>query len=64
MSKDIFDEIDNEQLKNDFYFLAMMDYEYGATIEQLEEILESYQEAEMYMQCVGIKKAIDEIKSL
>ena len=36
----------------------------GMDIEQLEEVLMLYEEAEMYLHCAGIKEAIDDLKEL
>ena len=34
----------------------------GMEIEQLEEVLMLYENAEMYLHCAGIKEAIEDIK--
>lgn len=61
---DVFDDLNPEQIKEEFYRMAVVDLNNGATIGDLEEIIKAYQDSEMYMACAGIKKALDEVKSL
>jgi len=46
----------------EYYILALLDLYDGATISELEEALEFYEDAEMYEACAGIIKAINESK--
>lgn len=46
----------------EFYIMALMDISDGAIIEDLEEVLVEYENAEMYEACAGILKAINESK--
>tara|TARA_R110000796_G_scaffold40572_6_gene100415 strand:+ start:136 stop:360 length:225 start_codon:yes stop_codon:yes gene_type:complete len=46
----------------EYYILALLDLYDGATISELEESLEFYEDAEMYEACAGIIKAINESK--
>tara|TARA_R100000541_G_scaffold56971_1_gene66764 strand:- start:158 stop:382 length:225 start_codon:yes stop_codon:yes gene_type:complete len=53
-------------LKNDiiyqFYFITLYDYEKGTNLEELTIILYDYEEKEMYLECEGIKLAIEQIE--
>ena len=64
MSKNIFDEIDSDLIIEQFYRMAVADYNQGTSLSQLREILNGYESAEMFWECAGIKKAIDEIESI
>jgi hypothetical protein len=46
----------------EFYFLAINDIRNGSSIQELEEAIKVYEEAEQYMACAGILKAINEVK--
>lgn len=46
----------------EFYIMALMDIADGAAIEDMEEVLIEYEQAEMYEACAGILKAITESK--
>lgn len=46
----------------EFYIMALMDISEGATIEDMEEVINEYEKAEMYEACAGILKAINESK--
>ena len=54
--------------KNDtvyeFYNLALYEYEQGTGLEELQEILQDYEHQEMYLECAGIKLAIQYIEFL
>lgn len=46
----------------EYYFLALTDIQNGSSIQELEEAIKVYEEAEEYMACAGILKAINEVK--
>ena len=57
---------ETEGLKNDiiyqFYYISLYDYEKGTDLEELRIILYDYEEKEMYLECEGIKLAIEKIE--
>ena len=46
----------------EYYIMALMDIAAGASIEDMEEVIQEYEKAEMYEACAGILKAIHETK--
>lgn len=58
--KDVFDEISFDKIKSDFYNMATSDFNNGASLEQMQEVLDGYEEMEWYAACAGIHKAINE----
>jgi len=54
--------IDNNKIKQEFYMEAMNDFINGESLENLKTILKHLEEEEMYYECAGLKKAIDEIE--
>ena len=56
---------ENEGLKNDiiyqFYHITLFDYEKGTELDELRIILFEYEDKEMYLECEGIKLAIEQI---
>jgi len=59
-------KIPNENLENEtireFYNLAIYEYEKGTELDELKIILYDYEDKEMYLQCAGIKLAIEYIE--
>ena len=59
---------ETEGLKNDiiyqFYYIALYDYEKGSDILELRMILNDYQDKELYLECEGIRLAIEHIEFL
>tara|TARA_R110000803_G_scaffold209609_1_gene279574 strand:- start:1016 stop:1240 length:225 start_codon:yes stop_codon:yes gene_type:complete len=47
---------------NQFYQLAIYDYENGLSLEELNIILFEYEDNEMYLECAGVKLAIEYIE--
>lgn len=39
-------------------------YDEGMEIEQIQEVLEMYEEEELYLHCEGIKQALNDIKTM
>jgi len=50
----------NKDIIQEFYLLALVDIANGRGLQELEEAIDLYQEAEEYEACAGILKAIHE----
>ena len=48
----------------EFYNLALYEYEKGTNITELKLILNEYEKQQMYLECAGIKLAIEYIEFL
>ena len=48
-------------IKEEFYKAAMDDYNKGTDVSYFKLILEELEEQELYNECAGLKKAMDEI---
>lgn len=46
-------------VKNDFYKMAILDLENGSSMDDMRLLLKEYEEREMYEACAGIHKAIN-----
>ena len=59
---------ENQGLKNDiiyqYYHITLFDYEKGTELDELRIILFEYEDKEMYLECEGIKLAIEQIEFL
>ncbi len=53
MDKDIIQE---------FYYLTLLDIREGVSIQELEDIIQLYEDVEDYEACAGILKAINETR--
>lgn len=53
MDKDIIEE---------FYFLTLLDIREGVSIQELEDIIQLYEDVEDFEACAGILKAINETR--
>jgi len=57
-----------EGLKNDiiyqFYYIALYDYEKGNDVDELKMIMYDYEDKELYLECEGIRLAIEYIEFL
>jgi len=58
----------NQGLKNDiiyqFYYIALYDYEKGNDADDLRIIMYDYEDKELYLECEGIRLAIEYIEFL
>ena len=58
----------NQGLKNDiiyqFYYIALYDYEKGNDVDELKMIMYDYEDKELYLECEGIRLAIEYIEFL
>lgn len=61
---DVFNEIEFDKIKDEFYKMAINDFNHGMSLSGMQEVLRSYEEMEMYEACAGIKKAMDEAETL
>lgn len=50
-----------EEIKNEYFNLSMYDLEDGLSIDDLRNLLKEYENNEMYWECAGIQKAIDQM---
>ena len=50
----------NKDIIEEFYLLALVDIANGRGLQELEEAIELYEQAEEYEACAGILKAIHE----
>ena len=50
-----------EEIKNEYFNLSMYDLEDGMSIDDLRNLLKEYVNNEMYWECAGIQKAIDQM---
>jgi hypothetical protein len=48
-------------IKEEFYKAAIADYNKGTDVSYFELILKELEEQELYNECAGLKKAMDEI---
>jgi hypothetical protein len=59
---------ETEGLKNDiiyqFYYIALFDYEKGNDVDELKLIMYDYENKELYLECEGIRLAIEYIEFL
>tara|TARA_R110001632_G_scaffold205944_1_gene329781 strand:- start:1011 stop:1217 length:207 start_codon:yes stop_codon:yes gene_type:complete len=57
-----------EGLKNDiiyqFYYIALYDFEKGNDVDELKMIMYDYEDKELYLECEGIRLAIEYIEFL
>ena len=57
-----------EGLKKDiiyqFYYIALYDYEKGNDVDELRIIMYDYEDKELYLECEGIRLAIEYIEFL
>jgi hypothetical protein len=60
----IFDNKASEMVVEEFYNMALHDYNKGSSVEVLEANIKVYEDLELYLPCAGIKKAVDEIKAI
>lgn len=50
-----------KEIKNEYFNLSMYDLEDGLSIDDLRNLLKEYENNEMYWECAGIQKAIDQM---
>lgn len=52
----------NKDIIEEFYYLTLLDIREGVSIQELEDIIQLYQDVEDYEACAGILKAIKETR--
>ncbi len=50
----------NQKQKNEFYLMALLDINNGASYQEMYETMKMYEQHEEYEACAGIQKAIIE----
>ncbi len=53
----------NKQTVSEFYLLALIDFQHGVSMQEMEETLRMYEDIEDYEACQGIQKAIKEYEN-
>lgn len=46
----------------EFYYLALLDIREGVSLQELEDVIQLYQDVEDYEACAGILKAVNEAR--
>lgn len=59
MLSDSLDEFERKKLIHEYYLMALHDLSVGTTIEQMRHTLSNFEKTENYLECAGIKKAIE-----
>jgi DNA-binding transcriptional MerR regulator len=54
--------VNEKDIKEEYYLMSIHDYRKGTPLSKLKKILKLYEQTEMYEQCAGIYKAIQEIE--
>ena len=52
----------NKDIIQEYYYLTLLDIREGVPLDELEEIIQLYEEVEDYEACAGILKAIKETR--
>jgi len=52
----------NKDLVEEFYYLALLDIREGVSLQELEDVIQLYQDVEDYEACAGILKAVNEAR--
>jgi len=52
----------NKSIVEEFYLLTLLDIREGVSIQELEDIIQLYEDVEDYEACAGILKAIKETR--
>lgn len=53
----------DKQTVNEFYLLALIDFQHGVSMQEMKETLRMYEDIEDYEACQGIQKAIKEYEN-
>ena len=53
----------NKDVINEYWLMALVDFDDGISIKEMEKTLKLYEREEMYEACAGILKAIKQIKN-
>lgn len=52
----------NKEIVEEFYFLALLDIREGVSLQELEDVIQLYENVEDYEACAGILKAVNEAR--
>lgn len=52
----------NKDIVEEFYYLALLDIREGVSLQELEDVIQLYEDVEDYEACAGILKAINEAR--
>jgi hypothetical protein len=52
----------DKDIIQEFYYLTLLDIREGVSIQELEDIIQLYEDVEDYEACAGILKAINETR--
>jgi len=50
----------NKDIVEEFYYLALLDIRSGVSLQELEDVIQLYEDVEDYEACAGILKAVNE----
>ena len=52
----------NKDIVEEFYYLALLDIREGVSLQELEDVIQLYEDVEDYEACAGILKAVSEAR--
>ena len=52
----------NKDIVEEFYYLALLDIKEGVSLQELEDVIQLYEDIEDYEACAGILKAVNEAR--
>ena len=52
----------NKDIIEEFYYLALLDIRSGVSLQELEDVIQLYEDVEDYEACAGILKAVNEAR--
>lgn len=52
----------NKDIVEEFYYLALLDIRSGVSLQELEDVIQLYEDVEDYEACAGILKAVNEAR--
>lgn len=52
----------NKDIVEEFYYLALLDIREGVSLQELEDVIQLYENVEDYEACAGILKAVNEAR--
>jgi len=53
----------SKNIIREYWLMALIDFDEGISIEEMQKVLKLYEREEMYEACAGILKAIKQIKN-
>ena len=52
----------NKDIVEEFYYLALLDIKEGVSLQELEDVIQLYEDIEDYEACAGILRAVNETR--